>query len=451
MKLKKVIATVAACLIAMTGFVSCAGGEDMSDIKPPVYQTGKQFMLGAWDSPMATKADYELAKDMGLTHMFVDWGGSYQQPLRGSAEFLSLLEMMSEVGVKAVLRTPPSVYDQAMAETTDYSKYSAVDIINWRDEPKIAEIPKMVAAAERHMELYPDNTPRFLVNHNPDYGLSDHDELFGDKTWEEFLEYYIEEVCSKITAGRNILSYDFYPLLSARGASAMRGQWLPSIATITALARDYDMDTHVFIQASSHFMSRPEGYPEMTEEDLRFQFAVYMAFGIQNYSYFQYCDSAANDFEEGMVERYESAKPRPLYYRAQTVNKELKALQDIYLNFSWRGTMPVHGTESENNVSDDANMSFDGLDSISFVKEATATQNALIGRFKDTNNNVDGLMVTNFTNPSDQLSNIVKIKFEDAKKVAVYTKGTERIYVLRDNVFEYTLEPGQGAFMIALT
>ena len=59
-------------------------------------------------------------------------------------------------------------------------------------------------------------------------------------------------------------------------------------------------------------------------------------------------------------------------------------------------------------------------------------------------------MVTNFTQPYDGLFNTVKIKFDNAKKVAVYTKGTEKIYVLKDNVFEYKLEAGQGAFMIPL-
>ena len=449
MKTKKLLATALAGLIVVAGAAGCAGRDNMSDIKPPVYEKGKEFMIGAWDSPMETRADYQLAKDMGLTHMFVDYGGLAGQSVRGSKGFLELLELMDELGLKAFLRTPASVFEEALQEETDYSKYPAVAAINWRDEPYYTDLPNMARAAERHMELYPDNSPAFFINHNPYYEeTGDHNNvIFGGLTWEEFLEYYIETVCSKITAGRNILSYDYYPLMAQRGVYRMRTSWLPSIATLTKLAKEHDMDTHVFIQATKHF----EYYPEMTTEDLRFQFAVYMAFGISDFSYFQYCDSAAANFDEGMVERYVSASPRPLYYRAQTVNMELKALQHIYLSFDYLGTMPVRGDDwAEQELFYQQNMIFEGIGSIPFVKEVSAEHNAIIGQFKDKKNDVNGLMVTNFTQPNEELSNTVKIKFDNAKKVAVYTKGTEKIYVLKDNVFEYKLEAGQGAFMIPL-
>ena len=38
----------------------------------PEYANDREMMIGGWDSPMNTLEDIQLAKDMGLTHMFLD-------------------------------------------------------------------------------------------------------------------------------------------------------------------------------------------------------------------------------------------------------------------------------------------------------------------------------------------------------------------------------------------
>ena len=38
----------------------------------PQYADDKVMMIGGWDPPIPTLEDYQMAKDMGLTHMFID-------------------------------------------------------------------------------------------------------------------------------------------------------------------------------------------------------------------------------------------------------------------------------------------------------------------------------------------------------------------------------------------
>ena len=81
------------------------------------------------------------------------------------------------------------------------------------------------------------------------------------------------------------------------------------------------------------------------------------------------------------------------------------------------------------------------------MKGAQATQDALIGQFKD-KAGYDGLVVVNFTDPAYGLKNTVSLEFKDASKVRVYKKGIAYDYQVLDNRFELELGVGEGVFMI---
>jgi hypothetical protein len=264
------------------------------------------------------------------------------------------------------------------------------------------------------------------------------------------LAYYYDAVLAKLS-GRKVLSYDIYPLLQTNGRRNMRQNWLPGLNVLANFAKEKGCETHVYVQAAEHM-----GYPVMTEEDLRFQFNVYMTFGVTNYSYFLYAlRPDGKDWFSAMVRQDKSCATWPLYDGAKRVAGELQALQHIYLNYGWLGAMPVIGSENLDEdgevVNEDGNMNFAGLTEIPFLKRAEATQNTLLGRFKDKDGR-DGLMVTNFTQPADERTDAVTLAFRTAKKVAVYTMGGEEVFVLpADGVLKMNLAPGQGAFMLPLS
>lgn len=247
---------------------------------------------------------------------------------------------------------------------------------------------------------------------------------------------------SKITTGKRTLSSDVYPLLNINGREVIKNTWLPCVETIALTAKKHNMDTHFFVQSAVF-----ANYPEMTEADLRFQFLTEMAFGIRNFTYFIYNSFA--DQMVGMVSNSESLKTNPMYHSAKKVTAELNAIKNIYLSFDWLGTMPVFGTENESQANQNFNALKGSLTDISFIKNQSTSQDTLFGAFRDEDGN-DGLIVSSFTHPNSGLFNKVSIEFQNAKKVAMYINGKEKIYNLKNNKLEVTLEAGQGAFLIPL-
>ena len=218
--------------------------------------------------------------------------------------------------------------------------------------------------------------------------------------------------------------------------------FLPSIISAVVYVTVFKNIPHFFLQATEHYT-----YRAVNEEDLRWQFYVYMAFGVKAFTYFTYRTSILEDFSNSCVDAEESGKTYPVYDYAKTVNREMLNFDHVYLNFDWNGTMPILGTQSEQ----DYNMNFDGLNnplsSIDALKGAQATQDALIGQFKD-KAGYDGLVVVNFTDPAYGLKNTVSLEFKDASKVRVYKKGIAYDYQVLDNRFELELGVGEGVFMI---
>lgn len=83
-------ATSASCLTACKD----SGGLDAFRNMP----TNKQMMIGGWVS-MNTLEDYRMAKEMGLTHIFID---EYFAP-KGSQDYKDILGFCEEVGLKAIV------------------------------------------------------------------------------------------------------------------------------------------------------------------------------------------------------------------------------------------------------------------------------------------------------------------------------------------------------------
>ena len=429
-KLKRIIVIALASLFAATVFVSCGKPDNdlgLTDLKVPSYDNDQQFWIGAWNDPFLTVEDWQFARDMGITHMFVD----------PDTNFDTVQEIAEETGMKVVVQNGANSNAQLAAK--NFAQYPAVCAMNWDDEASKDEIStKVKEAAELHMQYYPELL--YLITQYPNWAT----EYFGGLTWEQFLDYFYEQALSKITTGTKMISYDFYPLLEKDNVRSLRSEWLPGLNVLAKAAKKYDADTHVFIQAAEETFDGGGKYPVLTEAELRYQFNVYLAFGIRNFTFFQYRAGFSNQFGAALVRNDKSCMPYPLYYGAQQVVSELQSLAPVYLDFDWIGTMGVAAGEK----SDALNLDFDGIEEIPFLLDYVVEQDTLFGQFKDKDGN-DGLMITNFVQPYEELSNTVQLQFKDARKLMVFTNGIKEVWVLDGTkTFTLDLEPGQGAFVI---
>ena len=85
MKLGKKSALTMAAVITSCTLLACGGGgggggSAYGKETYPEWQDNKSMWVGGWDVPINTEADYKMAKDMGLTHMFIDGSMATKAP-----------------------------------------------------------------------------------------------------------------------------------------------------------------------------------------------------------------------------------------------------------------------------------------------------------------------------------------------------------------------------------
>ena len=189
----------------------------------------------------------------------------------------------------------------------------------------------------------------------------------------------------------------------------------------------------------------------LSKDDLTFQVYTDMAFGINGFTYFTYRKSFLGGFGGGCVENDVSCKPTEVYYWAQETNEAINKFDHVYLSFDWNGVMGVNG---KNNVADDPeyeNASFMNLATplkeLDCAKSVSATEDTIIGQFKDKDGR-DGLMVTNFSEPTTGLRDVVSFEFKKANRAIVYRNGERKIYEVKKNKLDLKLACGEGVFVI---
>lgn len=437
---KSALALMLAGLTAVS--ITCGVGCSTAAENYPEYEDNKSMWIGGWDVPRNTKADYQMAKDMGLTHMFID---NVFAP-KGSEDYIQQLRYCEEVGLKAIVGMDTSLENTAgvQLDETDYSIYPAVDMINVWDEPYANVFDDCAARIDRLNEIY-NNNMTLYVNQSPYNPLSS--TVLTDNV--TFLQKVYDELLSK-TPGRKIFSTDVYPLLEVYGSYELDTGWLSKMEAYANFTKKYKSEGaefHMFIQTYSNDKQRDI----LGKEDISFQVYTDMAFGINGFTYFTYRKSLLSGFGGGCVENDVSCKPTDTYYWAQEVNAEISKFDHVYLSFDWEGVMGVNG---QNNLTDDPeyeNASFMNfstpLNSLDCANKVSATEDTLIGQFKDKDGR-NGLIVTNFSEPTTGLKDVVSFEFKNANRAIVYRNGERKIYEVKNNKLDLKLNCGEGVFVI---
>ena len=403
----------------------------------------KKMMIGGWVEPIGTYEDYKLAKDMGITHMFI--GDSCFGIERDTEKYFELLKMAEKAGLKAVIRT---MNTYPFSDKTDYTEFDNVWGINYWDEPFCKDFSKLTEMAEKHIQKYKDNLV-FFVNLNPNETTEGWHPWGEDETYKDYIEQFCEKVLSKITVGEKILSADIYPIIMTAGKTYIKDTYLRGLECIAAAAKKYGLDTHFYVQAAS-FYAGESLYPILTDKELRFQFNTLMAFGIRNFTYYTYADygeEGKSGYAKAFVSNKVSCKPHELYHYAKTVNAEIQKIEEVYLSFEWQGTLTAGGTDSE----EDETGYFEGLENtlkeVPIIKSCACSQNTLIGIFAN-DDGEDAVLISNFTLPQKGKTDTVNIEFREKKKAILYLKGNKEEIELKKGVLNLDLYAGEGAFVI---
>lgn len=449
-KCGKLAAVLLAAAMAVCGFAAC-GDKPTANKTFPEYNTGKSFYVSGWGAPYATADDHRLAREAGINHFIVlDTPGAYgaqgKLELNKGAGITSVMHVGNDYGhINDVPLTKPD------ADYSDLGEY--IDRVCYFDEPVYKNFSELKAWAKEHDEKY-GNKFAFYVNLlNGNMHANEMGDTPETQTFDHYVETFCSEVLGEIKTGEKILSCDMYPIVQKNGRTSILTNWLYTLETMMYNAKANNARHEEFVQVAEHL-----NYPRATEESIRYQIYVLLNFETQGFTYFTYSSPMA-DFKNSCVNLDKSQSLNDQYYYVKTVNEEIRAFEDIYLNYSVNGVMAVYGTENDYDVDEEtgevlgnsamrmmkkAVKSIDGVDSI------TATEDTLVSDMTDKDGN-KAMLITNFSDPYEGLDDAVEIKFDKNKeytRLAVFRKGVRKVYEVKDNKITLELESGEGIFVM---
>ena len=419
----------------------------------PSYGTG-EMELGIFSSPAPTQAAYQECADAGFTYVLIDQNnGAFDLET-----YRSTLQYCAEAGMKSI---PMKLGVEADTfNNTDYSQVPGFAGKFYWDEPALSDMDTIAGWAEI-FEQQNGTEKLFYNNLYPCYASSS---VIGND-YRHYLDAYIDTVLSKVN-GKKLLSVDFYPLQRTTEKkfswselkyvyntyNSIRTDYLYNLEATAQAALDKGVDVSYFVQTHGHGTTDTVNRDLTSVADMRFQYNTAMAYGVKSFAAFTYPSQGGGEFEnyQGLVKNtYNDStgwttEKTPVYGYVKQANEELKAWDEVYLSFDYVGTKALLGSSSSSNAC--FKKLTQNKEAITGLTSITATQDTLIGEFdKD---GVTAYMISNFTEPSEKLSDTVELELSEATRVQVYINGVKETKIVPKGKLTITLGAGEAAFVV---
>lgn len=337
------------------------------------------------------------------------------------------------------------------------------------DEPTKAEIDEIAKYVDYFNRN--GNGKNMLVNLFPSFASSVKSD-FGkwynttQQKYELYLQYYCDNVLSKLTSGEKWLSADRYLLTyDKNGNKCIDSGWLADVQSVAKVAKNYGAKTNFFIQTMPFGATNgvatgaKEGSRDRvpTYNDIRLQQYALMAFGYDGISLFCYgspiADGEFASSQYGMIDR--NGNKTEIYESVKKANNELLSFDHVLKQFAWQGVFTCDAGKTITGTSSTSNASFKSLDRISLanvssLSKVSASADTLCGYFKDAAGN-DGIMVVNYNETTENLTDTVELTFDSSKYNAAvcYVGGVKKVFTgLTDGKLSLSLGAGEGIFVI---
>ena len=470
MKCKKIFVGMLALALACGTMTGCSFSKVNKTL--PEFNEEDTIIRSAWWCPEPTAENYELYKESGLNtvmlvnHNFrLDAEAMAKDPVQHTKEGCyyigtpdgfegqtmtdKALAMAKEKGLDVILAEGGGYFSWVGEEvnvyedfTYDYSEYEDMIVgVFSGDEPSADAIPELAKSIPYAEKAFP-GVPYF-ANLLPCY--ADERTALRAESYYDYLEQYGKNFMEKTSEPR-IISVDVYPFIGGHNI-----KWLFNYEFFTDAAQKYKADMHMFIQSAT---SADGSHRMLNEEEILVQVNTALSYGAEAYSYFLYTP-AGEGFPEGLVNQ--EGQPGSMYYHAQKANKQVACVEHAYKHYNYVNTIPLRDGEE-----DHPNSAFNLIQLLPMVgtfedsnvlKEASATNRALIGILRDEEGN-EAFYVTNFFDADDieiDEDCTLTFSFDGMKKVALYGSNecfTGEVKELHKGTFECTLAPGDGMLII---
>ena len=500
--MKRKIAITFAALLMATSFSAC-GGTGKLDVEIPEFADSEGIKFSAYSGPTVenwsggsgnvntvTDEHFQKFVDAGFTHLlavhegarvrattkeYVDEDGNIkydatetvkESARRAEEDALRVLELAEKYGIKYYVRDwafydmnntetwklwqaydTPEKYEEALRimfnDNTQYIHSSAYAGNFGRDEPGVDQFERLKWQIEIYQKIMAEYgvEGEFLLNLLPSYGgLTS----YGGVSYGEYINRYFEELAPLL----GYICYDFYPFKgNADGTSQMKPSMASNLAVVANKCKGTDYQLRTFVQTGGDFT----GLRDLTSiGDFRLQVYTNLAFGSSYMTYYEYGTFKSQDEGEFGLINLQDGTYNYTYDMVKTVNNEVHAFEDAFLNFKWDGVM-CFSALSAGKVNPKFKEVPYALKQHPRIESVSITEDALMGAFKDAEDR-DAFMLVNFNDPFYNQNNEVTIKFKDAKALLMYRFGQQEVVPLKkDGSYTFKLYPGEGRFIIPLS
>ena len=409
--------------------------------------------IGVWNGSYHLFTDDKMAElqAAGITQIIgIDpqWIGS-ENSSNGIIDMNILLDRAEKYGISIIayarLRnadgTAYSGDDWDGVTLPDYATHPALLGFILDDEPSVSEFTDLVDLKAKYEAVMPADKLLF-VNLYPECAsnTSWYGNLIG--LAKDYETDYVDAFITKYDP--DVLSWDNYSLLSGSGIR-------------TSYFHNFEIMVKKGVPAwytllSSGHNTTSTSYATPTYEELRWQMAVAMTYGINNLTHYTYT-SGASDYS-CMVE-YETWEATDLYYDIKQADNEIKAWEDIFMAYDYLGTAGVAAGSSStmlDMLENEIDLTANGLTAVS------ASEDLLVGVFD--HNGSKAYMVTNAGSAGSTTvgdgknftitDTTVTLTLDDGdyKCVAVIDEGEITYMAVENNTVTLSVEAYEGVFVI---
>ncbi len=413
---------------------STAADTEFGDVLLP--SSNKTLNIGVWNGSYHVFEDKQLrelqaagiTKIMGIDTQWI-----------GTTDVNAWLDRVYSYGISVIfdLRSWDGV------TVPSYANHPGVLGFLMYDEPCATDFDELATLKGKFDAVMPADK-LFYVNLFPSCAAGT--SLVGTIDWalgrRDYDVYYVQKFLDKLDI--EVLSWDNYSLLNGNGIRTDYYYNFEVMASKTGVEKWYTM-------LSSGHGTTSASYATPTAEELRWQMAVALTYGVQNIDHYIYV-SHEDDYS-CMVEN-ETWEPTALYYDILKVDNEYLAWDNIYMAYNYLGTAGVKAGNSStmlDKLKNNINLSENGL-------AVGTNKDVLVGVFENSGNKA--YMITNAGSAgSTTVGDGKNFTMEDAtvtltlgegsyKCVAVIDNGEISYVAVENNTVTLNVEAYEGVFVI---
>ena len=384
-----------------------------------------------------------FVKDSTTGEYTVDENGNYIL----NTEYLGFINNAIKAGMNVIMRNmgnKPDYFDLLTAEQIA-TLQALIDGYYMCDEP--SHIYKSnytdstyVEALASLVEWYNANGKDengeytlFHVNLLQSYGIEELLHKNDGVTFEEYVANYVETILKNVN-GTKTISTDYYALATGESGNYVKSDFLRNLYVIANAAKqlkaeDHDVITNFCVQLCNDTGLNLRLMESI--EDVRFQTALYAAFGATSFEYYGYV---------GYMYNQTTNTTNSVYDYVKTVNGELQNLAKAISLFDWNGYQFLSAGQNTVTGIDGTQMtSFNALTSVASTADAVVSEFVCGEDY--------AYMAVNYTEPSLDMENTITFTLNGETAATVFINGVRTDVEIVNNTYTVTLNAGDYVFI----